>query len=328
MIKKICRVSSFHLILVASGLIAMSCNKQTFTNPDQTQDFQSTEKFNNKVDLLIVADETTSMVDYQDRLIAQVDNLIGSLNSNSMDYHIGVTGVSFQNSGFGGRLKQGAQGRFLTNTSADLSAELKKLIFSNTLTNIEKGMQSLTNVLSPSYLSTEGAGFIRDDALLAVLFLTNEDDYSTISPAQVIQSIEAVKKPFPSGAKSWIANYIGFLSVDDSCFGVNGSGEVGKQYLQIVDQSAGVKESLCSSNYGAAVSKVRVKISQLLTDYYLKNIPIVDTLKVYVNGVEVSKDSTNGWSYVQDGNFIRFNGSAIPKGSDNIRVDFSPATAG
>lgn len=314
------------LVLGVCALLFVSCSKQTFTNPDQSQEFQQEVKFNNKVDILIMSDDTTSMSVHQQKLMNQVPAMLNSLNSSGMDYQIGVTGCSFQTGGSGGQLK--GSPKFLSKNSPNLTTDLQNRIYAVTNLNIEEGLWSVMKVLSPSYLAKEGAGFIRDDALLAILFLTNEDDYSTQSPQQFIDAVDSLKRPFASGAPSWVANYIGILSIDESCVSLNPGVEVGTRYLQVVDHTGGIKGTLCKADFAEAVTNVRVKISQLLTDYYLNRKPVESSIVVYVNGKVVLQNATNGWSYHSDGNFIRFNGSSVPLGQDSIKVDFTPAEAG
>jgi hypothetical protein len=47
---------------------------------------------------------------------------------------------------------------------------------------------------------------------------------------------------------------------------------------------------------------------------------------VAINGVSISQDSTNGWTYNSAANSIVFHGSAIPTQGDSIDVNFDPAS--
>jgi hypothetical protein len=47
---------------------------------------------------------------------------------------------------------------------------------------------------------------------------------------------------------------------------------------------------------------------------------------VYVNGVVIPQNATNGWSYYPSNNSIRFHGTAIPAQGSSISVTFDPLT--
>jgi hypothetical protein len=52
--------------------------------------------------------------------------------------------------------------------------------------------------------------------------------------------------------------------------------------------------------------------------------PNIASIKVYVDGQLMAKDATNGWTYRESTNSIRFHGSAIPGVGARIHVQFDP----
>ena len=59
---------------------------------------------------------------------------------------------------------------------------------------------------------------------------------------------------------------------------------------------------------------------------FLNRDPDVSTIKVFIDQVEVTNDSTNGWTYSQDANSIVFHGDAIPPQGSTIHVAFDPVS--
>src|SRR5207253_1061447 len=139
--------------------------------------------------------------------------------------------------------------------------------------------------------------------------------------------LDKLKPATTNGRKSWIFNFIGVLENSSVCRTFNDYSEVGLTMMQLADLSGGNKESLCSTNLSTAVTNIKARIIQILTDFYLKSHPVKATLKIAVNGVIVPESSTNGWTYIEDGTkyIIQFHGDAIPAADADIRVDYTPS---
>jgi len=297
---------------------------------DQTgQNFGQKILYNNKVDIVFVVDNSTSMAQHQDRLNSQMPALMGVLQGLKMDYHIVSISTSMGLDGNGGHFL--GSPTVLTSRTANLQSLLQQRIaLGDTGSNNERGLLSLETVLSPSYLASEGQGFLRDDALLAVIALSDENDKSGKTASYYASMFEKLKPADTEGRKSWIFNFIGVLENSSACRTFNDYSEVGSIQMQLAELSGGNKESLCSNNLTAAVSNIKSRIVQILTDFYLKTKPVKETLKISVNGVVIKEDAANGWSYIEDkGKYIiRFNGASVPPADADIRVDFTPTENG
>jgi hypothetical protein len=293
---------------------------------DQTgQNFGQKILYNNKVDIVFIVDNSSSMAQNQNRLNAQIPTLVSVLRSLKMDYHIVAISTSMGLGGDGGKFLGSPM--ILSSETANLETLLQqKIILGEAGSNNERGLFSLETALSTSYLSTEGAGFLRDDALLAVIALSDEDDKSGKTASYYANFLDKLKPASPDGRKSWIFNFIGVLENSSVCRTFNDYSEVGTTQMQLAELSGGNKESLCSNNLSAAVSNIKTRIVQILTDFYLKSRPVKETLKVAVNGKFVSESITNGWTYIEDGTkyIIQFHGEAIPAADADIRVDYTP----
>ena len=196
--------------------------------------------------------------------------------------------------------------------------------------DLEQGFTSIEYALSPSNLSLSGGGFLRSGALLAIIMMSSDNDYSGFSSASMVTFMNNLKPPFPNGAPSWVANYIGSLSLNSGCQQfVN----VGTAYIQLAQANSGVTTSICNTNWAVTMTNVQVMISQLMTNYYLKSQPNPSTIVVNVNGVVVPNNATNGWTLQTSGSgnatqyYIHFNGTAIPSLYSTVTVSFTPATA-
>lgn len=293
---------------------------------DQTgQNFGQKILYNNKVDIVFIVDNSTSMGQHQDSLSAQVPALVTALQNLKMDWHVVSISTSMGLNGDGGHFLGSPM--ILTPQSANLTTALQqKILLGEGGSNNERGLYSMETVLSASYLQGEGQGFLRDDALLAVIALSDENDKSGNSAAYYGNLLDKLKPVGSDGRKSWIFNFIGVLENSSACRTFNDYSEIGSIQMALADLSGGNKESICSSNLSSAVTNIKSRIVQILTDFYLKQQPVLNTLKVAVNGQLMAQDANNGWTYVEENGkyIIRFHGTGIPPADADIRVDFTP----
>ncbi|MCR9162356.1 MAG: hypothetical protein ACE37F_31515 [Nannocystaceae bacterium] len=171
------------------------------------------------VDLLFVIDNSGSMADEQANLIASVPGFIDGITDRlgvSTDYHVGV--VSTDASEFNGA---GCQelGALVTKTGGDLSSDTEcgpyidgthfitprddlEGAFSCAArlgidgNGLERPMDAMLEALHPSDgLMSCNEGFLRDEALLVVVLITDEEDFedSAGDPVSWYESVVAAK---------------------------------------------------------------------------------------------------------------------------------------
>jgi hypothetical protein len=323
--------------------IILGCSNSNFGLQNENVGFLQAPLYNNKVDVLIMVDDSSSMQVYQNSLAGQIMSMVAALNALRMDYHFAVTTSSVpvnMNSGsslMGGRFV--GIPAYFTNSTPNLQTNLPlRLKRGYSGSDLEQGILSVQTALSPANLTGAGAGFLRDDAFLAIIYLSNDTDYSNISPADHIAFLNKLKKPFLSGAKSWVVNFLG-VSTTSTCSGA--ATGVGIAYLDLVTASDGVFEDICSADWTKVVTNVQVRINQLMTDFYLNKKPILSSISVMLNGKSVAKlpigpvaSGSNGWTYEEriessgvTKYFIRFHGNIIPALYDSIDIKYDPAGA-
>lgn len=306
-------------ILLIAILKISGCSEATFDLPEQVAQFDAEASYNNKVDILFMIDNSSSMLVYQNRLSQEASSLVQSLNSKGLDYRIAVTSSDLRSNGSGGRLLGNPV--FFDRSTPDLANLLRnRLVLGQSGSDIESGLGSLQRALS-SYSANE---FLRSDALLAVIVLSNEDDYSIGSIDEYKNFFDQQRPPISGFDKSWIFNFIGVLSIDGNCRTTADFKEAGLRYMQLVEWTNGYQASICDSSLSQAVSNLEKKLVQVMSEFRLGQIPLPSSLRVFINDKLISEDETNGWTYLASKNSIIFNGSSIPSAFDRIRIDFSP----
>jgi len=97
---------------------------------------------------------------------------------------------------------------------------------------------------------------------------------------------------------------------------------IAERYAQLTDATGGVKASLCG-DFSEILSDITDSILIQTTKFFLTRRPIVDTLKIFVNDVEIPN---TGWDYNESENSVSFHADTIPPKDARIRVTFTPAT--
>lgn len=307
----------------------MACSNPKFGLPEKQDSFSQSVAYNNKVDILWIIDNSASMLQPQRNLSSQLSSLVGTLNSLKMDYHMAVVTTSLGGANPDGGKFLGSP-KYVTSTTPDLVNNLaSRMVTGESGSNNERGLESMSVALSPSYLANEGKGFLRNDALLVVIALSDEDDKSAVSnPVNYYTGfLDALKAPWIDGSRSWMFNFIGVLANSSACSTFSNYAEPGLIYMDLVKKTRGTMESICNNNLSSAVSNIRARIYQILTDFKLSGKPLVETIVVKINGADVPRNSSNGWDYIAETNSIRFYGSAVPAADASIKVDFKPAEA-
>lgn len=278
--------------------------------------------YNNEVDVLFIVDTSVSMAKHQEELSRQTPYFLDALVGTKLDFRIAVTTMDMSRSGERGEFI--GVPRVLSAATPHLYQVLEQRIavMGDDGSAVERGKEAMKVALSREYELGSMSQFLRDEALLVLIFLTNEEDMSP--EADYIGFLDSIKPPLPSGERSWVSHFIGQLPDAYNCGAFEGQYEPGHSYLPLSEASGGVTENICTADLSVAVGSIRSRVIQYITDIRLDRIPIVESISVKVDGKLVPRDEVNGWSYVSQYNLIRFNGNSIPKADAAVLVDYDP----
>jgi hypothetical protein len=326
----------FCFFAVAVTLLGVGCSKKSYDLTPASENLIQGDLTNSKVDIILMIDNSSSMNARQQLLSDQIPSMIASLNSMGLDYHIGVTTSDMSSNGSGGYfIGSGTANNptYITpQTPNGLQLLQNRVKAGENGSDYERGIESvksaIENAIDP-VVNNPDKGFWRDDAILSIIFLSDEEDQSTlVSVAEFKTFMDKLKRPFSTGQRSWIANFLGVMTLTSGCSaGPFSYPSVGLRYMELVDYTGGVKESICTGSLQSAVQNVKVKIIDSLKDFHLPRPAVVSTIKVYKEGVLMVQSNVNGWEYIPEGSIIRFHGTAVPASNERVHVDYTPSEA-
>ena len=295
-----------------------------------------------KVDMLIVIDNSGSMDDEQKALAANLDHLWNRIALANADFHIAVTSTAMTpytagwtqcpggaNGGEAGRFfpVDNSRPRILTPTTPNV----KQALFDNTKVGLchwdERFFDPVLAALTPPLVSSTkapgtpwpddgNAGFLRDDARLALLAVSDaDDDNDVVNPppvSEMVGKLSQVKK----GALDLIS-FAGIVGLR-MCNNVE---QVGTRYMEIARQMNGKLYDICDlNNFGTMLDDALGTLLLPLSSFPLSAHPRdAAAIAVTVNGA-----ARTDFRYDAGTNRIVFPQDALPPPGSHISATYDP----
>ena len=265
------------------------------------------------MDLLWVLDDSDTLWEERQQLANTTDAFIGFLTLAEIPFRLGVVTTDME---VGGGALVG--GEVLTHDSTDVSAAFAALVAVDddySGNRDERGLETSVIGAEPNGLNPT---FGRDDADLEIVYFTDEDDHSGLTASDAMADL-ADARP---GRRIGITAIVGDLP--GGCITPDAAADPGLKYAEMVElaQDAGLRESICSTDYETMLARVALKALGLVDTYYLSAIPHPGTIEVMVDGALLYERQPHGWRYDPGDNTIVFDGYAMPPPGAYIEVAY------
>jgi hypothetical protein len=290
-----------------------------------------------EVDILLVIDNSCSMQPYQEKLSENFDAFLTFFVEGNVDYRIGVATTTVGE-------PPPADGEWCTQNDVDAippGGELmgNNLVIDSTMTNGSELFSELVNVgtCGTGYeMGLEGAlqvlentsnPLLREEAYLSVIFVSDEQDASPLGVNDYINRIRAIKDSTARdafNASSLVVQDPDLCTTEQ----VQSGATVGTRYIDFAEQSNGLVENICGTDFTSIVTDLSLNSSRLNDTFFLTKSPDLSTFVLGVDGEEVPCDSEDySWRYeLLEGSIpiIRFDRSSLPPPSSRITAEYNP----
>lgn len=263
------------------------------------------------VDVLWVIDNSSSMAQEQARVAAAIRSFFDWFTTLNLDYHMGVITTDVVNPVYSGQLV-GAP-IYLDSTTPNAAAELAEAIEVGTEDmGDESGLAALELALSEPARSGYNAGFLRENAHLAVVFLSDEPEFSAQDSAHYITFLQGIKADPDDILVSAIVGDYG-TGCSATCDGTTQDAQPGDKYIDVVTAYNGVYGSICTCDLAPVLDEIGMETTRYIRSFVLSDVPTDPAaIVVYVN----SEVAATGWTWVELTNEIVFdvppiNGSEV-----------------
>ncbi len=294
-----------------------------------------------KVDILLVGDNTGSMYEVLQQVEAQTPTFLAGLEAKGWNFHFSLTPLTWER-----KFNQIYTSKHdpnwgalweppYLNATTDVVDTVSPSVFStsldwvdlgeisNTANGDEPGLQTVSNVLSSD--EAKVTGFLRDDALLVVILVSNGNDTSGLTYSDrgdgimvaanaedisAYQSVVAGLKADPSQIRFYavVANK---TTNHGSCLG--GNSDKGTRYQSMAGQLGGTSFDICTQTVSSILDSISALLTEIPIDFTTKYLFLpedaeVSTIKVTITDGPTGSTTvfdrpsaageTTGWSYL------------------------------
>lgn len=358
------RTGACYSIIIIAGVLlgSFGCEKNapSFSLlPDSEIFFQNSGAVSPKIDLLWVVDNSGSMHSSQVNVANNFSSFISDFSSRGFDYRMAVVATDAYRQLFTGSstvslFKSAGGTSIITPSTPDINnVFIDNIMVGTAGYGDERALQSFKVAMD----NPANSGLLRPDSFFAIIIVGDEDDFSHDGSDYIKNQYSAYTDPlhvkYNSAKNHTITKYMEYLETltgssgatkrfsvnsivikneDASCLSqlTGGGQQYGIRNQGLAEASGGVVGSLCG-DFSVELKKISENILTLSTQFFLKRLPIPESIVVSINGVSIPNLSANpgplsgGWTYNAEANSILFYGDYIPAAGAQISIDFDPA---
>ncbi|MCK6524199.1 choice-of-anchor D domain-containing protein [Myxococcota bacterium] len=262
-------------------------------------------------DIMFLVDQSCSMDDNTAILNANFNTFINEISDYTTNWHIMVVndddGCARQDAKYGNVSVLTETTPNVADAFGDYTLGVNNGGFFGEPMNTEALLTTAALATSPGKMASCNTGFRRDEALLHIIFVTDEPEQSTKSWSTLTNEIvanigagkvklSAIAGDMPSGCAT---------------------ADAGTGYADAVAATGGEFLSICATSWTAympLLASASVKVNQ----FELSSTAAPSTVRVWVNGTE----RTGGWTFETAENAVLFT-TDIPESGDTIDVTYS-----
>ena len=273
------------------------------------------------LDVLWVINTARTMSHQIQSLQTTFHRFVAVLADLEMDFRLGMTTTNLSVEGGGGRLIGDPP---VLGPDDDLQKFIAR-VDRYFMEGAEESLESARRVLSAGR-----HGFPREEAMLAVILLTDEDDSSPGSVGFYERYLLGAKGAGNSDLVRVfaLAGDVPYGCVHPDYEHIHGAVATPAERLHsVVKATGGVFGSICADDYGPLLEKIGLESAGMRREFPLsRQADPARGIKVLVNNEEIDEHPVEGWQYDESSQSIRFDGRYIPLAGSviHVRLSFEP----
>jgi hypothetical protein len=317
-------------------LVAFGCaNEHDITRMDYEDTWY--QSGTDMVDLLWVVDNSNSMANEQLKVAEGFEQFILAMGlaSEETDFHLGVISTDMDEGNEGRGLLVGDP-PYLTREDTYLSEFMSRVQVGTDGSDKERGLQAAYHALTDADALAYNDGFLREEAVLALVFVSDENDCSDenflsddqagslcydingqlVSTAEYIRRFQAVKG---IGGRV-VASAIVGPEVSEGC----DESWPGKRYMTLAGELDGEIGNICDPDYETIMDDLGGRITAPQRTFYLTYRAVEGSVVVKVDDEDLDEEEY-GWTYDPDLASVAFEDAYVPDFGSLISISYDIA---
>ncbi|MEZ4317492.1 MAG: lamin tail domain-containing protein [Myxococcota bacterium] len=185
--------------------------------------------------------------------------------------------------------------RYIDGSMPDAAELFAEAVSQGTIgSGIELGFEASRLVFEAPYYTFFNDAWLRDEAKLAILYVSDEDDLSPLPVDGYLDYFSELKglQGYRDPQMFTVSAVVGTARPPSedapACISDNGLGFYGERYLAAANRTGGLADSICAEDFAPIVSRLGLTLAGLRLEFGLSRKPKLDTLRV-----EVYEDESN-----------------------------------
>jgi hypothetical protein len=281
-----------------------------------------------KTDILWVIDNSCSMFDEQARLQQNLGQFVGYADGIDSDYQMAVTTTDHQSPNAGEFQRCFPHPSIVSSDYADTATRdaAFRCMFDVGINGPQEeggfgaAKRALELAQDPDAPNNPNVGFLRDDANLSIIIVSDENDTTSLSEDVLYNFFISVKdRRNPERVRVHaIARPTTDLRDCENEF----PNTQGRLYSGLVRRMNGLYQSICLDDWQPVLRDLGLNVFTPLDEWALSRQADPATITVLVDGVPVRNDPAEGWTFDRIGNSVEFHGASVPAPGAEIRVSY------
>lgn len=268
-------------------------------------------------DVLFTIDDSCSMADEQLALGNNFTAFMRYATLASVNYQLAVVTTNDSGTNGGAFVTRANEPLILSNATPDVANVFRRRVDVGTGgAGIERPLSTTLKALTPPLITGPHQGFLRSDANLAVIVVSDAEDQSAEPISYYVTRLPLVKGV--ARRHQVTISVIGpFSPVSMTCM-TEGQDMTGR-YDAVIQATRGVKQTICKSDWASDLEQLGRTALGPRNTFFVRNPP--DTLQpvdVTVNGQAVS----NAWTYDPTANTIVFADGQQPGAGTTVTITY------
>jgi hypothetical protein len=289
------------------------------TTDEQTDEFvQSTAR---AVDVLFLIDPSGSMGSERQNVADNLTRFLSTAELLESDFqiavaHLGADDLVFQGNAYAMGQMLGDPA-VLTPETPDVLAVFQERVLLEPGGGDEAGLAATHRALSAPLTDGPNQSFLRREADLEIVIVSDEEDQSAAPPAFYVDFVRSLKGFRADNVRVSVIVGADDNGVPGNCRSANGSADAGRRYGVVAQATGGAVGSICAADFGPYLEAVGSRAFGLRDTFALSRQAAQESVVVLVEGQEVQ-----GWAYDAASNTITFGAEFIPEDGASISVSY------